>query len=49
MKTTIEISNSIYSEIKKILVLKKTTLRALVEESLRKIIEIEKIQNQNFH
>ncbi len=39
MKTTIEITDSLLTEAKKLAAARATTLRAIVEEGLRKVIE----------
>ena len=38
MKTTIHISDSLFDEARKVAAQEKTTLRALVEEGLRKVV-----------
>jgi Arc/MetJ family transcription regulator len=39
MRTTIELSDALLSRVRRIMAKRKTTLRALVEEGLRRVVE----------
>ena len=47
MKTTVDISESLHDEARKIAAGEKTSIKALIEEGLRKVIE-ERKQQQHF-
>lgn len=47
MKTTIEISDALLNEVRKLTVQQKTTLRALVEQGLREVLSKQK-SNRKF-
>jgi hypothetical protein len=42
MRTTIELSDSLLARVRRVMAKRKTTLRALVEEGLRKVLEEER-------
>lgn len=39
MRTTVEISDSLLAEVRRLMAERKTTLRALVEDGLRRVVE----------
>ena len=48
MKTTVQISDALLADIHKIVVKRKTTLKALVEEGLRHVVETESVTRKPF-
>lgn len=48
MKTTVQISDALLADIHKIVVKRKTTLKALVDEGLRHIVESESLSKTPF-
>lgn len=46
MKTTVDIANGLFEEAKKIARRDKTTLKALIEEGLRRVVEEKKRQKK---
>jgi hypothetical protein len=48
MKTTVQISDALLADIHKIVVKRKTTLKALVDEGLRHVVETESAAKKPF-
>ena len=48
MKTTVQISDALLADIHKIAAMRKTTLKALIDEGLRHVVERERMKKKPF-